>query len=81
MRGFAGIRCGPPATSTRRREPATAGIRTRATSANGTHPVDRVDRAGRQRVDGHLAPAGSSCELTELGTGRAAGVRCSRHSE
>ena len=60
-----------------------AGTRTRATSANGTHPVDRVDRVGCGgcRVDGHLAPAGSSGELTELGTGRAAGVRCSRHSE
>jgi len=34
-------------SSTRRREPAIAGITTRATSANGTHPIDRVDRVGR----------------------------------
>ena len=34
-------------SSTRRREPAIAGITTRATSANGTHPIDRVDRVAR----------------------------------
>ena len=45
--GFAGITCGPPATSIKRKEPLIAGTRTRATSANGTHPGDRVDRVGR----------------------------------
>lgn len=36
-RGFAGIKGGPPDSSSSRSEPATAGIRTRAMSANGTH--------------------------------------------
>ena len=47
------------------------------------HPPGRPSRPGGacSRADGHLAPAGSSGEPTELGTGRAAGVRCSRHSE
>ena len=36
---------------------------------------------GLAAVDGHLAPAGSSCELTGLGTGRVGRVRCSRHRE
>src|SRR5437660_1259126 len=47
MRGLAGSRWGPPASSTRRREPAMAGTTTRATSGYGTHPIDRVDRVGR----------------------------------
>ena len=47
IRGFAGMRCGPPNTSTRRKEPEMAGIRTRATSTNGTHPTHPVDRVGR----------------------------------
>ena len=47
------------------------------------HPPGRPSRPGGAlpRVDGHLAPAGSSGEPAELGTGRAAAVRCSRHSE
>ena len=41
-RGFAGMSCGPPASSTSRSEPAMAGTTTRAISANGTHPIDPV---------------------------------------
>ena len=46
-RGFAGRRCGPPASSTSRSEPAMAGTTTRATRAKGTHPIDRLDRVDR----------------------------------
>ena len=47
------------------------------------HPPSRPSRPGGAcwRVDGHMAPAGSSCELTGLGTDAVAGVRCSRHRE
>ena len=69
-RGFAGRSCGPPASSTSRSEPATAGTTTRATSASGTHPIDRVGPGRPSGAggggDGHLAPVGSSCELTGL---------------
>src|SRR5438309_5433719 len=47
MRELVGSNWSPPASTTRRREPDIAGITTRPTSANGTHPIDRVDRVGR----------------------------------
>jgi hypothetical protein len=47
MRWLAGRTCGPPASSTRRKAPAMAGNTTTDTSANGTHPVDRVDPVDR----------------------------------
>ena len=82
MLGFAGITCGPPATSIRRKEPADRGHQDEGNQRE-RHPPGRPSRPGgaASRVDGHLAAAGSSGEPAELGTGRAAGVRCSRHSE
>ena len=61
-----------------------AGIRTRATSANGTHPADRrpgrPGGAGRRR--GWSLGAGRvELRAAGLGTGWAAWVRCSRHRE
>ncbi len=47
MRGLAGNMWGPPANSTRRSEPAMAGITTTAMSGYGTHPIERFDRVGR----------------------------------
>src|SRR5207344_1689105 len=49
-RGLAGDTSGPPDTSTRRSVPAIAGSSTRVTSANGTPPVDHVDRGRRAAV-------------------------------
>ena len=47
MRGSTAMSCGPPASWSRRSEPAMAGTTTRAMRANGTHPVDRVGRVDR----------------------------------
>ena len=44
IRESAGISCGPPANPMSRSEPKRAGMRTKATSANGTHRLDRLDR-------------------------------------